>query len=338
MTKKQGTSKKVQINSDNQVPNLKNHDFGIYKLLASCFLFLVTFFLLVSCYLFFAPSILAQTKTTIAVTPSIINIILSPGKIYSYVVSVKNLSRVPIPISAKIDTFTDIDGKNDYGVNSLSKWIQIAPSDTIIESGETKKFVLTVKIPKTVKLGGYYASIAFTPLNRQTIKKDTQVQSQIVILALANIGVPRASEDNGTITKWTMGTLLTNESLNKMDFAVKNLSLYHFSAKPILTFRSIFKKDRQFIIDEKIILPGRERGWDQIPALEGVSPGIYNANLSVSVGNGVSVSKQKIVILLPTYKVSSFGFILILILILFFNRKKIHPLRALMILLGKTQK
>lgn len=280
-----------------------------------------------------APNAFSQTNTTFGITPSIINITLSPGKKYSYTVSVKNMSQVPIPVSAKIDTFTDEAGKSDYGVNSLSDWLTIYPQDSIISPDKTKKFTLVVNIPKKIPLGGYYASISFTPKYRQ-ISSKTQVQPQIIVPVLANIGAPNASEENGAITNWTMGTFVTKESLKMTEFSVKNLSLYHFSAKPILNLTSVISS-KQMIIDQKIVLPGRLRTWNNINQIRDLNIGAYRVQLLVSVGEGITISDEKYVIILPSNSSLLVLLLTLVIVIIISKRKNIHIKKAILIFFEK---
>ncbi len=261
-------------------------------------------------------------KPFIRVSPVILNIILSPGKTYQYDIKVGNLLNSPLPLRAALDNFepSDEDAGGKIETSPLLSWITYDPKDMIIPAGEEKIIHLSVSIPKTVPIGGYYATFFLEPvLPFQEARQTPSVQAKIAVLLLANIGVPGLSHQ-AEITDFSFEKFIYKKNPLDVTFRVKNLSLYHFSAKPFVTIKPLFGAEKKFEIEEKIVLPGKLRTWKKQLELSDYWHGLYTATLAVSTGNGHQIKRTAYFIGFP------FGtgsiLVVLLILIVFLGRKR----------------
>jgi len=277
------------------------------KLLMFSTIFLFTFYLLL-----FAQGAAAQTvnpaKPMIQVSPFILNISLSPGKKYEYEIEIKNLLKIPLPLHALIENL------DEGGIQSISSWSSLDQSDMIIPAGQTRILNLTIQLPNKIALGGYYGSLYLEPV--ASVNTNGQlVQAKIGIPILANIGVldpkaKRAEIEDFSFDRWFYGN---NDPITPQ-LNVKNISLYHFSAKPVVFIKPFFAVEERHELDERIILPGKAREWKNLVSLKNNSGGLYFARLLLSTGSGQQVDERSFFILSPNAQIM---YILMIVLVLF---------------------
>jgi hypothetical protein len=277
------------------------------------------------------PVIAASPTQLLRVSPVILPIELKPGNATTYVVSVENLTDAPMPLSASIEGFDSADEEGGYTFNSakiqspLAEWIELTKPDMIIPAKTKHAIDLTVRIPNTVALGGYYAVLFLTPVNQSKANSPT-VTPRIGILLLANIGVQdtKATADqkikilNFNFTK----PVFDQEPISWLVRA-QDISLNYLSAKPVLTLKPAIGKPIRIEMAEKIILPGKIRRWTETRQISAVPYGIYQAQLAMSIGAGQQLFRENYLIVLPVKIIlMSFG-ILIVSVYLIMKRKNI---------------
>lgn len=223
-----------------------------------------------------------QPRGIFSVTPAILNITLSPGKIFTRDIRITNHLDSPLPMRAELEQI--VDGENAEGVSSLAGWTKISESDMIIPARQDKIVRLTISTPSTIPVGGYYGTLFLQPIIPNTARAQQLIQARAAVTLLANVGVPDPSAQ----------AEISNVQLSKnnLSFEVKNLSLYHFSAKPRLVFNPLYGEKKTIEIPEKIILPGKVRVWNEAVKWPRSWFNIYTIQLRVSVGNGVQIAHQ----------------------------------------------
>ncbi len=242
----------------------------------------------------FSPQATAQDKKVkpmLSVSPTILSIQLSPGKTYTHTVTVKNLLESPLSLHADLESLQPQNGES-FSINSVTPWTRITPSDMIIPAHEKRTITVTIRTPNKIKGGGYYGTLALTPLFPSVKGQSTLVQPKLIVLLLGNIGIPNITAQNAQITRFIINKNLLSKEDPKIDLEVKNTSLYHFSGKPILTFTPLLGAKKQYILDEKIILPGGVRTWNNQIKLPQSNLGLYFIDLSMSVGNGLYATRK----------------------------------------------
>lgn len=280
---------------------------------------------------FGATGIQAQKQTDIkgifSISPAILNISLSPGKTHIYDVRVSNLTKGPLPVRAEIERVLE----NEYsgGVNSIAEWTKIDQSDMIIPANSTKTIKLTVKTPDKIPLGGYYGTLFLQPV-MPGVKGGAAgplIQGRAGLIILANIGVPdlsaRAEIQNVSIEK-------TSPKERHVSFDVRNMSLYHFSAKAVMAVKPLVGAPQKIPLDEKIILPGKTRKWEQTVEWPFRMLNVYDVRILVSVGNGEQIVYRTKYADIPYKTVTVIALFGVVIIVAYNKRKRLR--KALRIL------
>ncbi|MBI1863167.1 hypothetical protein HYS00_03535 [Candidatus Microgenomates bacterium] len=222
-------------------------------------------------------------KGMFSVSPVIFNISLSPGKTFTYQIRLKNLLSSPLPMRAEMDPA--VDGEAADGATSIAGWTTISDADMIIPAHGEKTIQLHIQTPTKIPLGGYYGTLFLQPVMPMNAGVNQYVQARAGVVILASVGVPDLSARAEVLS---VGLAKSSSGSNKRDltFAVKDQSLYHFSAKPQLVVKPLIGSVRKFDINEKIILPGKTRTWEEAIRWPYHTMNIYDVKLLVSVGNG----------------------------------------------------
>lgn len=312
---------------------MKNQNYrSTVKHVIFCLVFLICAFYFLTSGVYASTSV----KPMFQVSPVILNITLSPGKTYNYQVTVKNLLSAPLPLQVNLENLgpaSDEEGSTPT-FSELLKWSSIDQRDMIIPAGETKTLTLTIRLPNKIPLGGYYGTLFLEPVLPVKDVHISSVQAKVGVIMLANIGVPDPRAEKGEITDFIFDKLFYNKGTIKTNFQAKNISLYHFSAKPFVKIKQFLGPERTYEVEEKIILPGRSRSWEKEIVLDHNSPGFYHATLAVSVGNGHQITQTNFFIILPTY-IILFTLLVILFIIIVARKKRLG--KAMLIMLGREK-
>ncbi len=126
---------------------------------------------------------------------------------------------------------------------------------------------------------------------------------------------------------------ISQSSNAELEFTVNNNYFTHFTAKPFLTLSPLFGKSNQVLIEEKHVLPGKNRIWRINRELKGWN--FYTAHLAVSVGNGEQIFKDAWFIILPVPLKQIIIFIIVLALIWLVVFKKDRLKKGFKILMSK---
>lgn len=276
----------------------------------------------------FVPLSHAQSnpKSILRVSPVILNLALDPGKTITQELTVENLLDTPLPVRLTLNDFgiTDEDGGYsfpDSQKNPLLSWITLETKDMIIPAKSKRTIQMTIQIPKTVPVGGYYGVVFFEPVF-PAISKTTQINAKVGMVMLANIGIPNSQKLPGEIVQFNLPNFIQNPQNIDFFLRVKNSSLYHFTAKPILTFKPIFGKPTKVIVEDKVVFPGKTRRWN-VPVSPEIGYGIYNTKLAVALGNGKQITTNTLVFVIPVTQIMIALIILGGIVLIFRNKTRI---------------
>jgi len=263
----------------------------------------------------------------IRVSPIIINVPLSPGKLYNYEINVENLTDKALPLQTSFNDFQTTGEEGGYvfedtRTNPLLSWIKLSDNVLILNPNEKKKIKLTINTPKSIPLGGYYGILFFQPVLPSDMNT-THVVSRIGVLMLADIGVPDPKAKKADILTYTIGLFHQNNQLPVL-LRVKNVSLHYFTAKPILTISPLItfspQNQNPMYLEDKILFQGKVRRWEQAITLPNAQPNLYIAHMAVSTGNGQYVIEDKYFILFPFTQ--AFIILLVIVLVIFLTRKR----------------
>ena len=106
------------------------------------------------------------SRSSLAVSPAIIEIALAPGEEKKIEIWVANIIDSFLPVGAKAESLipqADLLGEAGETFHA-SSWLEASPADFILDPYEQKKIEITVKIPAAAEPGGHYATVYFQPL------------------------------------------------------------------------------------------------------------------------------------------------------------------------------
>lgn len=291
-------------------------------------LLLITLFNFLSLFLI-SEQAFAQVNPSqiIKVSPSILNISLSPGNEYSYTVKVTNLTLVPLPVRAGFENFTTTDEEGGFVFesptkNPMSSWVSLDTKDMIIPAGSERTVELNVKIPDKVPFGGYYMVLFFEPLLSAQQTGGANIAAKIGVLMLSNIG---------TTDSQANAKILTFEP-NPFVLRVQNNGINHFSAKPFLKLKNILGSEKSIELEEKFVFPGKVRRWEKNVDLPKMPGGIYKANIVVATGEGKQINMDKYFVNLPVSKGLLIILTITIIIIIIAKRRNIRKALRVLVL------
>lgn len=256
------------------------------------------------------------------ITPILSDIVLKPGKPTTIPLSIQNLSGKPMGIHAETSGFDETADSSLSQVPSLlAEWTTLSEQDIIINSKETKTINVVINPPSGTKTGGYYEAVFLTPYISQRRTPDRPiVLSRIGALIFATVGKLNSDDlsKKVQITSFKPRSIFTDQTSDELEFSVKNSYFTHFTAKPFLTIKPLFGPPEQITVDEKHVLPGKERIWKV--ETQKKKWNFYNADLAVSVGNGNQLHAKSWFVVIPNLKFA--GIIMLLILIFILSKLK----------------
>jgi hypothetical protein len=263
----------------------------------------------------------------LSVNPAIIDTKIERGKEQNYQITIKNLLKEPLGISSALGTFQAQDEEEinpNRHPNDLSKYSEISPKQIIIEPGKSQTFRLSVKTPKDLKEGGYYEAAFFTPFFSKVLSSNSPtVLSRVGVIVLGTNGDMNYKDlqKKTDIKSFGFDRLIYDKSQIDTVFKVSNSYFTHFNAKPFITVSPIFGNTQRYEMQDKKILPGKIRSWNERLNLQNAT--FFNrATLAVSVGQGNYIYKSAYFFVLPVKPILFIILITLLALIFRLRRKQ----------------
>jgi hypothetical protein len=155
------------------------------------------------------------------------------------------------------------------------------------------------------------------------------VTAKVGVLMLANIGVSTDKNKIEVISSEFNKSIYSSGPVNNT-LRIRNTTLNHFTAKPILRIEPLFGKPVTVPLEEKIIFPGKIRRWDSSFELPDYYHGFYKTVLTISTGKGHQEKREGYILAFPLLK--AFGVILLLVLLtlsVIYRRRILKGLRIL---------
>lgn len=270
-----------------------------------------------------------KTNSLISISPTIFNIILSPGKKYSYQIKITNNTDAPLPLQKTLEPIITPDDENpqEQLSQNIVPWIKTQTDQMIIEPKQTRNFDFTVQVPSQVPLGGYYGMMYFQPLFPKK-QGNTEIVTKFGVLLLGSVGVQEIPLNKVKITNQKFSSYFYESGNPDLMFTVKNTALNHFSAKPFIKLKPVYGPEKFFEFEEKFVFPGKSRIWKSILPVS--QWGFYEGTLYISVGGGFQKTTNISFAIFPLKKTLLLAFTVIFIIVLI--RKKDRFKKALQIL------
>lgn len=110
-----------------------------------------------------------SSKSALAVSPAILENVLTPGAATSFTVQVHNVTNFPLPIKTfmrglTVEAHTTDISETEQQRLDASKWFVIKDSDFILQPNQIRTVSGTIETPADAEPGGHYATIFFQPL------------------------------------------------------------------------------------------------------------------------------------------------------------------------------
>lgn len=104
-----------------------------------------------------------QQSQALSVSPAILEVVADAGKPFTTVVTVTNITNVPLPIKGSVKNFTPNEDipQDPNGIFQAQNWFKIAEPDFILQPQERRKITVTISPPSKASPGGHYATIYF---------------------------------------------------------------------------------------------------------------------------------------------------------------------------------
>lgn len=266
---------------------------------------------------------------TLRISPALLKIELSPGKITTQEFLVDNLTNNPLPVKINVEGFDSND--EDFGIKvaekistPLADWISLDNTDTIIPAKSQTKITATINVPSEVPFGGYYAVIFFDPLPNPadlTIQGN-QINARLGAITLASIGVA-SSQNEAEIITFTSDKSFYNADSPQLTLRAKNTGLNFFTAKPSITIDPLIGQTTTIDWEEKTILPGKVRRWEKQINLPSNYSVISKITINLSLENGQFVTKSFTVYSFPVQKTILLAILFVVLSIVVKNRSRL---------------
>lgn len=288
-----------------------------------------TILLILSLALFLsAPALYAATPPSISLTPSLVRLLLVPGKEYRTQFTVVNNSDKPLAMRVQFEPFMmdDETGTTQFNTSpGIHTWSTIDQSELLLAPKSQKIVTVVTAIPAKVSLGGYASMLFFTIISPE---KNVTVQSQLGAFITADIAL-NERVTNAQIQTLTPLPFQFVEPSTQLAFGVQNKSLSHLNTQPIIQLSSWGVAKKAVQLEEKLIFPGRTRQWKTDLSLYPWRP-YYIVRTIISLGGGSQVAQDLIIFPIPVWLLLLVSSAIIICVILIRRRKYIRKaLKAL---------
>ncbi len=271
------------------------------------------------------------------VTPPIFELKANPGDTLKEVVSVYNNGSDDLSMFATTENLKTIGevgqvevSKNDEGLPSLKKWVDIKPANFDLKKGATQNVTFTIRVPGNASPGGHFATVLFGTKGGNTQGTGTAISQRVGTLVLLTIA-GQTKETANILSFEPEKKLFWNNQTIKFDLKVKNNGNVYVRPRGFLVINNVFgHKTAQVQIDGKNILPGATR---QIP-LEFKSKklfGPYTATLSLVYGTTNQNLNSSTGFTIIPWKITSV--IVVLLILVIILRQRLW--QAILVIVGR---
>jgi hypothetical protein len=242
-------------------------------------------------------SLPVKASSSITVFPSIVSLVLSPGKTSLTTLTIGNNSQTPLPVRIYFEPLILADDPSS--LPSIGSWITLSRSSLLIPANTQEKINIQITIPKTVAFGGYYGMLYVEPLTSVRQLNGSQILTKMGVLLLGSVGVQDVPLNQIELNKPILNTFISESNTFTLSYSIKNNSLNHISAKPYLIVHPLSGKEETVLFDERLVFPGKTRTWQSEFNVNDGKKIVYTADLFVSIGNGLSHKKSFTFIIFP---------------------------------------
>jgi hypothetical protein len=230
----------------------------------------------------------ATSQSALAVSPAIIEEVLTPGKATKFTLRVNNVTNFPLPVKATVRDFVvqpEELKKAEQARLDASKWFTIQEPDFILQPKQTRIVSGSILPPANAVPGGRYATIYFQPLVPQEVLGPSTAYLSARVGILAFLIVTGDIEQNAAYKKRLQAPGIVQRGPILFNFSVSNSGTVHLMPQGKLTVRDW--RGRKVAMPKMppgIVLPGSAKDY-QLEWRAAGAFGRYSAELEVSYGS-----------------------------------------------------
>ena len=224
----------------------------------------------------------------ITIAPSIFDLDVAREQALTEEILLKNDSDFAMPVKVEVNDYTvDEEGVPDYSEDisdwSPKTWIEVDPSDLILDKFEQRKVTLTITIPEYAQSGSHFATVLFKPvLPPEYFTEDSaHIVPYIGAVVALNVIGEDLEEREGYLEVKEFRKEETKEEEEEFFSEISNDDVYFHKVSGIIIIRNIFNKEVAVqTIDSITLFPQKTRSLINTLDKE-LSFGRYKADLQV---------------------------------------------------------
>jgi|SRR5688572_5599228 len=240
----------------------------------------------------------ASAQSALAVSPAIMEEVLTPGEQIPFTLNVHNVTNFPLPIKAFVRNLTvqsEEFEKTDQARLDASRWFSINEPDFILQPNQVRTVEGTISPPVDAAPGGHYATIYFQPLVPAEALSPSMAYVNSRVGVLAFLVVKGEIEQKVAFDKSLQTAGLIRSGPIEFEFSLRNSGNVHIVPTGKLTVydwrgRQVAQSD----VPNGIILPDATKHytmqWDP-PGFAGK----YRAELSITYGTDQTALETSVV-------------------------------------------
>jgi hypothetical protein len=230
----------------------------------------------------------AQTShSALAVSPAIIEEVLTPGAPAAFALQVRNITHFPLPIKSFVRDLTvqsaELEQTNSARLDA-SRWFVIDEPDFILQPDQTRTIKGVITPPADATPGGHYATIYFQPLVPAAALSPSMAYINAKVGALAFLVVKGEMVQKATLATGLHTSPLIRHGPAALSFSIRNTGNVHLMPSGSVTIYDWRgRRTAVLTIPAGLILPDSTKNY----TLRWQPPGVigkYRASLSVHYG------------------------------------------------------
>ncbi len=238
------------------------------------------------------------TQSALAVSPAILENILTPGEPSAFSVEVRNITNFPLPIKSFVRGLTTEAHTSDLSEEEqkrldASQWFVIEEPDFILQPNQSRKVSGTIQTPIDADPGGHYATIFFQPLVPAEALSPSTAYINARVGVLSFLIVKGDISQSAELKKDLQTTKLVRRGPITFTFSVHNSGNVHLLPTGKVAIYKFNMHVADITIPPGVVLPNSSREYTV--EWEGAGPGKYRAELSIEYGaDGLQLSKSSV--------------------------------------------
>lgn len=253
----------------------------------------VTTFIFSILFVFSPISIFAQTTEGIEIKPGVIEDRVSPGDIYHFTLTVKNLSGAEQTFNV---VKQDISGQDDSGRPifapegqatgyELSTWITASENFVKLGQGESKSVAFTVHVPKEAAPGSHFGGVFFSAKSPKTDTSGAAIGIQVG--SVISLRINGDTTEDARLREFSTERMVYDSANVNFNVRVENLGNVLLRPHGLIDITDMRgKKVSTVTVNDTAapVFPGTNRRYVPAWAYDSFAIGRYQAVLSLVYG------------------------------------------------------